>query len=134
VPPKARDVLAPRPTGGVARYRIYDDFTPPLIVDPDRAYIEIRYLATFNPAYLWATRTFTALSTAIFLGGFVSLIWWPWWVPLLTVFVSTSLYRGIRLSCADSVREVVASHPEAIPLLIEAAVIRPDMPRNPVPA
>jgi hypothetical protein len=134
MPSKSRDVLAPRPTGGVARYRIYEDFNPPLVVDSDRAYIEVRYLATFNPTYLWATRMFMFLSSAIFIGGFVSLIWWPWWVPLLGLFISTALYRGTKLSCADSVRDIVISNPEAIPLLVQAAVIRPDMPPNPMAA
>jgi len=88
----------------------------------------VRYLARFNPAYLWATRTFGFAALAILVGGFVALRWWPWWVTLLAAFISVSLYRGTKLSCADAVRDIMANHPEVGPTLMQAGVIRPDEP------
>jgi hypothetical protein len=97
-------------------------------VDSDRALIAIRYLGTFDPMFLWMTRIFMLFSTVVLACGFVALIWWPWWVPLVTSFVAVSTFRGSKLTCADFVRDTVISHPEAIAPLREAGVIREDMP------
>jgi hypothetical protein len=130
----SRDILGPRPTGGVAKYRVFEDLTPPLVVDTDRAYIEAKYLGTFNSGYYWAIKTYSFLAGILLLAGFVALFWFPWWTPILGLFFARALYQGTKVSSADFVREIVIGHPEAVPLLVSAGVIRPDLPANAVPA
>ena len=117
----------------MGRYRIYEDLRPPLVVDTDRAYTYMRLLRPYNPGYFWAPHLSSQLAAGLFYGGFVALIWWPWWTPLLGMTMAFALYSSLKVSCADYVREIVSAHPEAVAPLAAAGVIRPDIPKVTVP-
>jgi hypothetical protein len=128
MPSRSHEVLAPRPTGGIGRYRVFEDFQPPLVVDSDRAYAEAHLLGSLLPRFRLLSRLWNVLSMTVFLGGFVSLIWWHWWVVPITLFASFAMYRGAKLSCADAVRDLVLIHPDLVPLLSKAGLVQFELP------
>lgn len=127
-----KDFLAPRHDKTIGRYRAYLDIAPPLIVDCDRAFAAVNYLGKFNPSYKWSTKLFTGLAGLVFFGGFVALIWWPWWTPILGVFLGHLLFKSSKQSCADFVFEIVRGNPREKAQLVAAGIVLEEMPANPV--
>ncbi len=127
-----RDILAPREDGSIAQVRVYDDFTPPLGVDCDRAYRAVGALGKYKPSYRWSTQLFTFLASAILVGGFVSLFWWPWWVPIIGVVVSRIIYKSAKQSCADFVREIIRDNATGANAMAQLGLIVSKIPANAV--
>jgi hypothetical protein len=125
-----RDVLAPRQDGTVARLRVYDEFTPPLAVDSDRAYAAVNVLGKYNPSYRSSTKFFTSLASLVLVGGIVALIWWPWWVPIVGFFLSYIMFKAAKQSCADFVRDIVRDNPTGREEMTRLGLIVPKLPAN----
>jgi hypothetical protein len=134
-PVQSGPVLAPRTVGGgVGHYRVYADFQPPLLVDSDRAYNASQLLGNHAKAYFWAYRMFWLLTAMTFFGGFLSLIWLPWWTPIGGLFLSGVIYRAARECCADFVHDIVAANPEVAEEFRAVGLIRWDIPPAAIPA
>jgi hypothetical protein len=117
----------------MARIRVYDDVTPPLAVDTDRAFAASRALGEYNPSYHVSTKLFTTLASAILVGGFVALIWWPWWVPIIGFVVSRVMLKSAKQSCADFVHEIVRDRPMRREELARLGLLLHQIPSSAVP-
>ena len=133
-PAESRQILAPRLDGGVGHYRVYADVEPPLLVDSDRAYNAHNLLGAYGKSYFWAYRLFWLLMATTFFGGFLSLIWWPWWTPIGGLFLTRVIYGSSKECCADFVRDVVAVNPESRERFAVVGLIRADVPPSAIPA
>jgi hypothetical protein len=128
-----RDLLAPRPDGTMARIRVFDDVLPPLAVDTDRAFAASRALGAYNPSYHWATKFFTSLASAILVGGFVALIWCPWWVPVVGAVVSYIMFKSAKQSCGDFVHDIVRDNATGREEMAQLGLLFAQVPSNAVP-
>lgn len=133
LPMAYRDLLAPRSNGSIARIRVYDDFVPPLAVDTDRAFAASKALGAYNPSYHWSTKFFTSLASIILVGGFVSLFWWPWWVPIVGFVVSRIVFKAAKQSCADFVRDILRDDPTQSDRMAQLGLLLSEIPASAVP-
>jgi hypothetical protein len=125
---RTKDFVAPREDGTRVIYRAYVDMSPPLVVDAEKAFAVADDLGHFNPSYKWATTLYTIISYALIVGGFVALIWLPWWAPVVGIVLGVTLYRTNKKSCADFVAEIVQQDPEQRSRFLDAGVVREDFP------
>lgn len=125
-----RDFTAPREDRTIGRYRAYLDMNPPLVVDCDRAYAAVDHLGTFNPSYRWSTKLFSALAAVSFFGGFVALLWCPWWTPIIGSIIGYILFKSSKQSCADFVRDIVRQNPTERDRFLAAGIVREEIPTN----
>lgn len=121
---RSQDFTARREDGTLARYRAYPDLSPSLVVDCDRAYAAADALGEYNPSYRWTARVFTAIAAILLVGGFVALFWWPWWTPIVGVFLAHIVFKATKQSCADFVQEIVVGNPREKPRFVAAGIVR----------
>ena len=103
-----KDFLVPRANGTIARCRSYDDGAKVIIIDSEVAYVAKNILGQYNKSYKWATNFYEIIASILLPGGFISLIWFPWWIPILTTVVSYLIFKSTKLSCADFAYEIVS--------------------------
>lgn len=123
-----RDFTAPRADKSIGRYRAYLDMSPPLTVDCDRAFAAVNELGKYNPGYKWSTKLFSGLAAVLFFGGFVALLWWPWWTPVVGVFLGYVTFKSSKQSCADFVCEIIRHDPAEKARFVAAGIVREDLP------
>jgi hypothetical protein len=128
-----RDLLAPRADGTMARIRVFDDVLPHLAIDTDRAFAASRALGGYNPSYHWATRFYTSLASAILIAGFVALFWWPWWVPIIGIVLSRTLFKSAKLSCGDFVHDIVRDRATGREEMARLGLVLESVPSNAIP-
>lgn len=100
------------------------------MVDCDRAYAAHRSLGLYNPSYSWSTKFYTMIAASLSLGGFVALIWWPWWVPVVGLFLGHMVFKSNKQSCADFVFEIIQANPEERARFMAAGIVRDDLFAN----
>ncbi len=114
----------------MARMRVYADSQPPLVIDVDRARANLATLGKYNASYSSSTLLFEWVSIGVRVGGFVALIWWPWWVPILGLIVGRIISKSAKESCADFAKDIVRENPLGALELSRLGVVLPDVPKN----
>ena len=71
-----------------------------------------------------ADKFWKLVASLVFIGGFVALIWLPWWTPIVGFAVSMVLYRSALKSAADFVAQAAIKNPDLLRLLAEGGVVR----------
>lgn len=106
-----RDVVVPRQNKSIATIRVYDGFHRLPGIGFELAHSKIEQMRAYNFGCYWATRTSSAIATLVLVGGFVAIIWWPWWIPNVGLCVAIILYRANNSSTVDFAREIIKNTP-----------------------
>lgn len=119
------DFVAPRPDGSLARYRWKLIGGQRIAVDKELSELVVKNYPNFPSGMRAAQNFWGCLSSLVFVGGFVALIWWPWWVPIIGVVVAYILFRTNKSSAADFVAQVAEQVPEFAKEMESKGVLRP---------
>jgi cytochrome c biogenesis protein CcdA len=84
----------------------------------------LHHLPQINPGIRAADKFWKAVGPLVLVGGFVALIWWPWWTPIVGFVLASLIYRSALKSAADFVADAAKADPALCQSLEAAGVIR----------
>jgi hypothetical protein len=82
------EFVAPRSNGSLARYKWLPINGKDHAVDQERSETVVREYPNFPVGMRAAQKFWGGISSLIFVGGFVALIWLPWYTPLIGLCVA----------------------------------------------
>lgn len=113
--------LAPRPDGTIGRYFGATINGIQCGIDDERA---ANVLESLSPQHRLRQSVVICLTAILFVGGFVALIWLPWYTPIVTIVFAYILFRINAASATNVIARVATDNPEAFQKLLELEVIR----------